>query len=230
MTDLHENILSLGIEPSALTTTSLTLNEDFDWSDGHQISKGFVARQSVEVKVSLLSVLPSLLDVAVPPPASYPSNPDLNALKVSVSGLRFDLNDRTQLEASCFKKAVLSALLKIDAAAQAAGVSVVKVLSIVDSGARAEHSPPCGAGGVCYAQARAGGGDFFSNSGGANALNFDLMAGRASEKEFAARTPINGGLVQVVAGVTMTVEIRTAKEEEEETAVVAPAVKGGLRS
>ncbi len=94
MSDLYASVKSLGLVPSQMTTTSLTLNEDFDWSSGMQISRGFVARQSVELKVAKLEMLPELLDIAVPPPAQYPSNPDNNALKVSVSGLRFDLADR----------------------------------------------------------------------------------------------------------------------------------------
>ena len=255
MATLHKSILSLGITAPSLTTTSLTLNEDFDWNNGMQISKGFKAQQSLQVKVYPLDLLPALLDLTVPSPAQYPPNPDNNTVKVSLNGLRFDVEDRNPLEAACLSKAVTAARAKLESAAAAAGVSLGRVLSIVDSQSTLSPSPlgggGCGNGGLCYAAMKYGG----DAQGGGSAPAFDLMAGRSSEMSFDARTPIDGGvsgtfytprpirftrrkltrnttprnpqIVEVMMGVTMTVEIKGGLNKEE--GVVAKEKEGGLR-
>jgi uncharacterized protein YggE len=77
-----------------------------------------VARNSVEVRVDDVARAGDVLDAAVGSGAT------------SVSGVRFDLKDRSVVERDALRKAVADARARADAAASGAGMKVDRVVRI----------------------------------------------------------------------------------------------------
>jgi uncharacterized protein YggE len=118
MTAVLDKIKSLGVPAEAIQTTGYTLQPDFEYQDGRQILRGYVARNQVDVRVDTLSSLGDVMANAVGTGAT------------SVSGMRFDLKDRDAAEAEALRAAVRDARRRADAAASGAGVKIVQTLRV----------------------------------------------------------------------------------------------------
>jgi uncharacterized protein len=110
------------IPADAIRTVAYDLQQEWDFVNNKRVSRGYVARNSVEVRVDDIEQVGELLETAVGQGAT------------SVSGLRFDLKDRAKLEREALRLAVSSARAKADAAAAGAGRSVDRVLRIDEQG------------------------------------------------------------------------------------------------
>jgi len=86
------------------------------------VSRGYVARNSIEVRVDDVSRLGELLELSVGQGAT------------TVSGLRFDLKDRARLERDALRQAVADARAKAEAAAAGAGRAVDRVIKVEEGG------------------------------------------------------------------------------------------------
>ena len=101
-----------------MRTASYDLQPEFDYANGKQTLRGYVARNSIEVRIDDLPKMGSVIDVSV------------GAGATSVSNIRFDLKDRTAAEQEALKLAVADAKSQADAAAQAAGVRVERIVRL----------------------------------------------------------------------------------------------------
>ncbi|MEO8520529.1 MAG: SIMPL domain-containing protein [Acidobacteriota bacterium] len=111
-------IKAAGVPADAIRTSGYDLQPEFDFANGKQTLRGYVARNSVEVRVDDLPRVGEIIDAAVGSGAT------------SVSGVRFDLKDRVAAERDALKRAVADARGRADAAAAGAGVTVDRVLRI----------------------------------------------------------------------------------------------------
>ena len=118
MSAVLAKIKSLGLPPEAIRTSGYELHPEFDYANNRQTLRGYVARNSVEVRVDDFPKLGEVLDAAV------------GAGATSVSGVRFDLKDRTGAEQAALKAAITDARSQADAAAQAAGLKVERIARI----------------------------------------------------------------------------------------------------
>jgi uncharacterized protein YggE len=118
MSAVMQKIKGGGIPAEAVRTASYDLQPEFDYANGKQTLRGYVARNSVEVRVDDLAKLGSVIDVSV------------GAGATSVSNIRFDLKDRTAAEQEALKLAVADARTQADTAAQAAGVKVERIVRL----------------------------------------------------------------------------------------------------
>ena len=107
-----------GLPADAIRTSSYELRPEFDWANNRQTLRGYVARNAVEVRVDDLPKLGTVLDIAV------------GAGATTVSGIRFDLKDRTKAEQEALQQAVADARAQADTAAQAAALKVERVMKI----------------------------------------------------------------------------------------------------
>jgi uncharacterized protein YggE len=82
------------------------------------VSRGYVARNTIDVRVDVIDRIGELLEMAVGSGAT------------SVGGIRFDLKDRAKLEREALRLAVEDARARADAAAAGAGRSIDRVLRI----------------------------------------------------------------------------------------------------
>jgi hypothetical protein len=123
MSSVMQQLKTAGLAAEAIRTTSIDLQPEFDYANGRQTLRGYVARNSVEVRVDALARLGEILDLAVGSGAS------------SLGGIRFDLQDRDAAERDALKRAVADARQRAEAAAAGAGVRIDRIVRIE------EHRP-----------------------------------------------------------------------------------------
>lgn len=119
-----------GIAPDALRTLSYELQEDFDYETGKRVSKGFLARNAIEVRLDDLARIGEVIDLATAAGAN------------SVGGVRFDVKDRTAIEREALSRATADARSRADAVATGGGVRVGRLIRIEERGGFAPPPPP----------------------------------------------------------------------------------------
>jgi hypothetical protein len=120
MNAVLEKIKAQGVPADAIQTTGYTLQPEFDYQNGKQTLRGYVARNQVDVRVDTLSKLGEVMANAVGTGAT------------NVGGVRFDLKDRDAAESEALRMAVRDARRRAEAAASGAGVKIQQVLRIDD--------------------------------------------------------------------------------------------------
>ena len=118
MTAVVAKIKSSGIPADAIQTTGYDLQPEFDYANGRQTLKGYVARNRVQVKVDALPKLGDIIGAAVATGAT------------NVSAVRFDLQERDAAEREALRLAVADARARADAAASGANVHIDRILRI----------------------------------------------------------------------------------------------------
>jgi uncharacterized protein YggE len=118
MTAVVEKIKASGIAAEAIQTTGYNLQPEFDYANGKQTLRGYVARNQVQVRVDELAKTGEVIAAAVATGAT------------NVSGVRFDLKDRASVERQAVMLAVRDARRRADAAASGASVQIDRVIRI----------------------------------------------------------------------------------------------------
>ena len=118
MTAIQQKIAGFGISKDAIKTTAVDLQLEFDYADGKQTPRGYVARNTIEVRVDDLAKLGEVLDAVVTSGATM------------IHGLRFDVKERAALEASALQRAVTNAMAKAGALAAGAKRAVDQIVKI----------------------------------------------------------------------------------------------------
>ena len=118
MTAVVDRIKAAGIPADAIQTTGYNLQPEFDYANGKQTLRGYVARNQVQVRVEPLAKTGDVIAAAVATGAT------------NVSGVRFDIKDRDSVEREALRLAVRDARRRADAAAGGAGVAIERVLRI----------------------------------------------------------------------------------------------------
>jgi uncharacterized protein len=129
MTAVLDKLKGAGLPADAIRTTSYELQPEFDYADGRQTLRGYVARNTIEARVDDLDKLGSYLDAAV------------GAGATKVSDIRFDLKNREAAEREALRLAVEDARARAAAAAAGAGMSIARVTRIEEDGVR-QMPPP----------------------------------------------------------------------------------------
>ena len=121
MTAVQQKMTSLGIPKDAIRTLAIDLQMEYDYANGRQTPRGYVARNTIEVRVDDFAKLGDVLDAAVGSGAT------------SLHGLRFDVKRRAALEREAMQLAVVNALGRAEALASGAKRTVDRVLRIEES-------------------------------------------------------------------------------------------------
>ena len=121
MSAVQQKIAGFGIPKDAVKTTAIDLQPEFDYANGRQTPRGYVARNTIEVRVDDLAKLGDVLDAAVGSGAT------------TIHGLRFDVKKREELELAALQAAVTNAWSKAGAMAAGAKRSVDRVIRIEES-------------------------------------------------------------------------------------------------
>ena len=82
MTTVLQKMAAFGVNKDAARTTAIDLQIEFDYANGKQTPRGYVARNTVEIRVDDLSKLGDVLDAVVSSGATV------------IHGLRFDVKQR----------------------------------------------------------------------------------------------------------------------------------------
>ena len=118
MTAVHQKIVSAGIPKDAIRTVAVDLQPEFDYANGRQTLRGYVARNTVEVRVDDLTKLGGVLDAAVASGAA------------TIHGLRFDVKARGEAEQAALQAAVKDAVAKAQAVATGSQRTIDRILKI----------------------------------------------------------------------------------------------------
>lgn len=118
MTAVVEKIKASGVAADAIQTSGYNLQPEFDYANGKQTLRGYVARNQVQVRLDALAKTGEAIAAAVGTGAT------------NVSGVRFDLKDRDSVERQALTLAVRDARRRADAAASGAGVQIERILRI----------------------------------------------------------------------------------------------------
>ncbi|MFM8532248.1 MAG: SIMPL domain-containing protein [Acidimicrobiia bacterium] len=118
MTAVQRKLAALGVPKDAIRTTAIDLQPEFDYTNGRQVARGYVARNTIDVRVDDFARIGDVIDVVVGSGAT------------NIHGLRFDVKERAQLEAAALQAAVKDALAKAQAIATGAQKAIDRVLRI----------------------------------------------------------------------------------------------------
>jgi len=166
MTTVQQRLTQARLPQDAIRTTGYDLQQEFDFVQGRRVPREFVARNGIEVRLDDIARTGEILDAVVQSGAT------------SVSGIRFDLQDRENAEREALRLAVADARARADAAASGAGRAIDRVLRIEDSRESGVIPPR---------------------------PMMRMMAGAA---ESAAQTPVEPGLIEIHSRVTLTALMR----------------------
>lgn len=123
MSPVQEKLRAAGIPADAIRTVAYDLQPEWDFVNNRRVSRGYVARNTIEVRVDVTDRVSEVLEIAVGSGAN------------GLGGIRFDLKDRAKLEREALTLAVADARAKADAVAAGTGQTVVRVLRIEEQGA-----------------------------------------------------------------------------------------------
>jgi len=129
MSAVLQKLKGAGLQSDAIQTRGYDLQPEYDYHEGRQTLRGYVARNSLELRVDELSRVGELLELAVSSGAT------------SVGNVRFDLKDRDAVEREALRLAVDDARKRADAAASGAGMKVDRVVRIEEQLARPIQPP-----------------------------------------------------------------------------------------
>ena len=130
MNAVMQKLKGAGLPADAVRTSSYDLQPEFDYREGRQTLRGYVARNSVEVRVDDIVRIGEILDVVVVAGAT------------NVSGIRFDLKDRASAEREALSRAVADARGRAEAAATGAGLRIAHVIRIEEQRQLMPVPPP----------------------------------------------------------------------------------------
>lgn len=121
MTAVQQKLGSLGIAKDAIRTIAIDLQLEYDYANGRQTPRGYVARNTIEVRVDDFAKLGDVLDAAVGSGAT------------NLHGLRFDVKRREALEREALQLAVANAMGRAEALAAGAKRTIDRVIRIEES-------------------------------------------------------------------------------------------------
>jgi uncharacterized protein YggE len=129
MRPVQDALRNARIPADAIRTVGYDLQEEFDFPNNKRVSRGYVARNSIEVRVDDVNRVGELIELAVGQGATR------------VGGLRFDLKEQAKLERDALRLAVTEARMKGEAAAAGAGRAVDRVIRVEESGGMPRPQP-----------------------------------------------------------------------------------------
>ena len=129
MTPIQEKLRAAGIPQDAIKTVVYDVQYEWDYVNNRRVGKGYVARNTIEVRVDTIDRVGDILEIAGASGAT------------SLGGVRFDLKDRSRLEREALRLAVADARAKADAVAAGAGRSIDRIVRIEEQGISGSPGP-----------------------------------------------------------------------------------------
>lgn len=114
--------LKAELPADAVRTLSYSIQEEYEFTEGRRVPRGYLVSNTIEVRVDDLSRLGALIDLAVGSGAT------------TVSHIRFDLKEREAAEREALREAVANAWARAEAAAAGANVEISGVVRIEEHG------------------------------------------------------------------------------------------------
>jgi uncharacterized protein len=129
MTAVLRKVEQAGVPKDAVRTIGYELQPEFDYANGKQTFRSYVARNTVEVRLDDIDRIGVVIDAAAAGGAT------------TITGVRFDVRNRADLEREALRKAVADARGRAEAAAAGAGAAIDRVVRIEEMGAQEPPRP-----------------------------------------------------------------------------------------
>src|SRR6187455_475753 len=129
MTPILDKLRAAGIPADAIRTIAYDVQYEWDFVNNKRVGRGYVARNTIDVRVDSIDRVGEFLEIAV------------GAGATALGGIRFDLKDQAKLEREALRLAVLDARAKADAAAAGAGRNVDRILRVEEGGVEVPPMP-----------------------------------------------------------------------------------------
>jgi uncharacterized protein len=130
MTAVLQKIEQAGVPKDAVRTIGYELQPEFDYANGRQTFRNYVARNTVEVRLDDIDRVGIVIDAAAAGGAT------------TITGIRFDVRNRAALERDALRQAVADARARAEAAAAGAGATIDRIVRIEEEGAPFEPPRP----------------------------------------------------------------------------------------
>jgi uncharacterized protein YggE len=127
MRPVQDKLRGAGLPADAIRTTGYDVQYEWDFVNGKRVGRGYVARNTIEVRIDMVDRVGEYLEIAVGSGAT------------SLNGIRFDMKDQAKLEREALRMAVSDARAKAEAAAAGAGRTIDRIVRIEEQGG---ISPP----------------------------------------------------------------------------------------
>lgn len=127
MTAVLQRIEQAGVPKDAIRTVGYELRPEFDFVNGRQTFRTYVARNTVEVRLDDIDRVGIVIDAAAAGGAT------------TITGIRFDVRNRAALERDALRQAVVDARGRAEAIAAGANATVDRVVRIEEE---ARYEPP----------------------------------------------------------------------------------------
>jgi uncharacterized protein YggE len=122
MRPVMERLRAAGIPAEAVRTIAYDVQYEWDIVNNKRVGRGYVARNTVDVRVDAVDRVGEYLEIAA------------NSGATTLGGVRFDLKDRSKLEREALRLAVADARAKAEAAAAGAGRAIERIVRIAEEG------------------------------------------------------------------------------------------------
>jgi len=122
MAPVQDKLRAAGVPADAIRTIAYDLQQEWDFVNNRRVSRGYVARNTIEVRVDAIERVGELLEIAVASGAT------------AVGGIRFDVKDPGRLEREALRLAIADARAKAEASAAAAGGAIARIARIEEQG------------------------------------------------------------------------------------------------
>ena len=122
MGPVQDKLRGAGLPADAIRTTGYDVQYEWDFVNGKRVGRGYVARNSIEVRIDTVDRVGEYLEIAVGSGAT------------SLNGIRFDMKDQAKLEREALRLAVSDARAKAEAAAAGAGRAIDRIVRIDEQG------------------------------------------------------------------------------------------------
>jgi uncharacterized protein YggE len=127
MNAVLQKIEQAGVPKDAIRTIGYQLQPEFDYVNGRQTFRAYVARNTVEVRLDDIDRVGVVIDAAGAGGAT------------TITGIRFDVRNRAALERDALRQAVADARARADAAAAGAGATIDRVVRVEEE---SHYEPP----------------------------------------------------------------------------------------
>jgi uncharacterized protein YggE len=130
MTAVLQKIEQSGVAKDAIRTIGYELQPEFDYTNGRQTFRNYVARNTVEVRLDDIDSVGVVIDAAGAGGAT------------TIAGIRFDVRNRAAVERDALRQAVADARARAEAAAAGAGATIDRIVRVEEEGAPVEPPRP----------------------------------------------------------------------------------------
>ena len=127
MAAVLQKLEQAGVPKDAIRTVGYVLQPEFDYANGRQTFRNYLARNTVEVRLDDIDRVGRAIDAAATGGAT------------TITGIRFDVRNRAALERDALRLAVADARARADAAAAGANATIDRIIRIEED---VNYEPP----------------------------------------------------------------------------------------